>query len=230
MSRSNCASPGYSDCGPFEFRHAEGTSFATPMVSAAAALVLGLRPGLTSDQVAAVVERSADDMYAATGCRACPQGHDRLSGSGRVDITEAASTVNAAAFLRPDVREPNDDAGPLSSTLWNGAGGTVSATLDFWEDPVDVYRIRLRKGNRVWITLTGGSGADTRLALWRPGTKTVVDLSPAAQKMRVAESRRPGSTERISGYRARTGGWYFIEVHMSSKSSGAYSLAYRRSG
>ena len=38
---SACVEQGYSDCGPFEFRRAEGTSFSAPMVAAAAALVLG---------------------------------------------------------------------------------------------------------------------------------------------------------------------------------------------
>ena len=40
---SGCTDP-YSDCGPLEFRDAIGTSFAAPQVSAAAALLLGVRP------------------------------------------------------------------------------------------------------------------------------------------------------------------------------------------
>ena len=38
--RPGCAQHPYSDCGPFDFRNAIGTSFAAPQVSAAAALVL----------------------------------------------------------------------------------------------------------------------------------------------------------------------------------------------
>jgi subtilisin family serine protease len=229
-SIGDCPDQGYSDCGPYDFKHAEGTSFAAPMVSAAAALVLSLRLGLSGDQVATILQRSADDVSSSTGCRACPAGHDRLSGSGRLDIAAAEAVTIAGTFPRSDVREPNDDAGPLASTLWNGAGGTINATFDVWDDPIDVYRIHLRKGQRLTLSLKGPAGTDSSLALWRPGTKTVLDLSPAAQKMRVAQSLRRGSTERISRYRAKIGGWYFIEARMVSKGYGAYTLTYVRKG
>jgi stage II sporulation protein D len=227
-TRGVCDDQGYSDCGTFEFRHAEGTSFAAPMVTATAALVLSLRPTLTADQVAAVVEHSATDMNATTGCRACPVGHDRLSGSGRADITEAATLVAAGGYPRPDVREPNDDAGVLASKLWKGSAATINGTLDYYDDPVDVYEIKLLKGQRLSLDLTGVQGTTSALGLWRPGTATVVDLSPAAQKMRVAQSAHDGSSEKISGYRAKTAGWYYVEVEMTSKTSGTYSLSYKR--
>ena len=41
-----CAEQGYSICGPVEYRSAEGTSFATPQVSAAAAMLIATSPGL----------------------------------------------------------------------------------------------------------------------------------------------------------------------------------------
>jgi stage II sporulation protein D len=220
---------GYSDCGPFEFRHAEGTSFAAPMVTAAAALMFGMRPGLRADQVASILERSAEDMDAGTGCRPCPEGHDRLSGAGRVDVAGAAGDITAGAYPRPDVREPNDDAGALASTIWRSSEGTINATTDYWDDPVDVYRIKLTKGQRIWLVLNGPAGTGTTLGLWKPGTKTVVDLSPAAQRMRLAQSAHSGSVQKISAFRAKTSGSYYIEVQMTTKSWGAYSLQYRRS-
>lgn len=226
---AGCVNQGYSDCGPFEFRHAEGTSFSAPMAAAAAALVLSVRPGLASDQVSWMVEHSADDVNSGTGCRACPAGRDRLSGWGRVDVTSAAGMATAGPFPKADTREPNDDAGTVSSTIWTRAGGTINATLDFWDDPIDVYRIRLRKDQFISLTLNGPQGADSNLSLWRPGTQTVVDLSPAGQKMRVAQSLHVGATERIRAFRARTGGKYYIEVRMSSKDYGPYVLEYSRS-
>jgi SpoIID/LytB domain protein len=224
---SVCDDQGYSDCGPFEFRHAEGTSFAAPMVTAAAALVLALKPGLASDQVSSILERSAVDMNATNGCRACPPGHDRLSGAGRVDVEAAADNVTTGAYVRPDVREPNDDAG-VASRIWKRSEGTINATTDYWDDPVDVYGIKLTKGQRIWLTLTGPPSANANLGLWQPGTKTVVDLSPAAQKKRVAQSARSGSVQKISAFRAKTGGLYYVEVEMASKNAGPYSLQYRR--
>ena len=223
-----CDYQGYSDCGPFEFKHAEGTSFSAPMVSAAAALVFGMRPGLVADQVSSILERSALDMNATTGCRACPPGHDRLSGAGRLDVEESLAAVAAGAYVRADVREPNDDAGTLSSTIWKNSQGTINATMDYWEDPVDVYRIKLAKGQRISLVLTGPQNTNASLGLWRPGTATVVDLSPAAQKKRVAQSARSGSVQRISAYTARAGGWYYVAVQMKSKNAGVYSLQYRR--
>jgi hypothetical protein len=199
------------------------------MVTAAAALVLGIRPGLAPDQVSSILERSAQDMNATNGCRSCPTGHDRLSGSGRVDIQAAAGAVADGGVIRADVREPNDDAGKLSSTIWKAQEGTVTATTDYWEDPVDVYRIKLDKGQRIWLVLNGPPNASARLGLWRPGTKTVVDLSPAAQKKRVAQSARSGAVQKISAFKASAGGWYYVQVHMTSKNAGAYSLQYRRS-
>ena len=231
-SAAGCVDQGYSDCGPFEFRRAEGTSFAAPMVSAAAALVLAVRPGLVPDQVTWILEHAADDINPNTGCRSCPFGHDRLSGAGRVDVVGAEATAVSGGFSRPDSREPNDDAGPeLSSTLWNRGFSTVNATVDFWEDPIDVYRIKLRKNQEVTVNLSGPQNADAQLSLWRPGTKTVRDLSPAAKKMRVAQSHRAGSSERISAYRATPGGWYYIEVRVRSKNpaGGPYQLTYSRS-
>jgi subtilisin family serine protease len=228
-SSGSCADRGYSDCGPFEFRRGEGTSFAAPLVSGAAALVLGVRPGLMPDQVAWILEQTADDMNPTTGCRSCPPDHDRLSGSGRVDVTAAVSVTTLGAYVRPDSREPNDDAGTLASTIWTRGRGTINATADFWNDPVDVYRIRLRKRQQLSLFLNGPQGANANLALWKPGTKTVQDLSPTAQRKRVAQSHRSGSTERITAYRARSGGWYYVEVRMASKSFGTYQLTYSRS-
>ena len=225
---SVCDEQGYSDCGPFEFRHAEGTSFSAPMVAAAAALVLGIRPTLEPDQVASILERSAQDMNATNGCRSCPPGHDRLSGSGRVDVEAAVGAVTDGGYIRADVREPNDDAGKLASTVWKTQAGTITATTDYWEDPVDVYRIKLAKSQRIWLVLTGPPNASARLGLWRPGTKSVVDLSPAAQKKRVAQSARSGAVQKISAFRAKTAGWYYVQVQMTSKNAGVYALQYRR--
>jgi subtilisin family serine protease len=228
LARPNCPYQGYSDCGDYEFRRAEGTSFAAPMVTAAAALVLSIRPSLAPDQVEAIVERSAADANSATGCKACLVGRDRLSGWGRLDVAEAIRIASTGPFARADTREPNDNAGSQAFTIWSRAPGRIQATLDFWDDRIDVYRMRLHRGQRLYVKLSSASGESSSLSLWPPGTDRVDDLSPAAQRKRLVQSRQAGSVERIRGYRARKAGWYYVEVKLDSKGAGPYSLTYSK--
>ena len=50
-----CTEQGYSSCGPEEYREAQGTSFAAPQVTAAAAVLLSLRPTLRAEQVTEIL-------------------------------------------------------------------------------------------------------------------------------------------------------------------------------
>ena len=218
--RPACADQGYSSCGPGEYQEAEGTSFATPQVTAAAATLLATMPNLTSDQVVSVLERSAVDASAANGCPRCLPGRDALTGWGRLDVTAALGAL-ALPLPVPDWREPNDDAGTQAFTLW-GAKRTVTATLDFWDDQNDVYRLYLRRGQRVFVSLAGAPGLDPALALWRPGTVEVDDLS--RQDLRAQLSSRAGPNEHL-GYRAKSAGWYFLHVKLGTPGGGEYKLS-----
>ena len=88
-----CVNQGYSDCGPDDYRHAQGTSFAAPQVSAAAALLIAQRPTLSASQVATLLERTADDVNASNGCPRCPLLRDALTGWGRLDIAKAITVA-----------------------------------------------------------------------------------------------------------------------------------------
>jgi subtilisin family serine protease len=224
--RSSCQSPGYSECGPPEFRHAEGTSFSAPLVSAAAALVLATKPDLKPDQVATLIERSAADATPSTGCRACSLFRDRFTGWGRLDVTTAVMGALAGAFPRADRLEPNDGPGGAAYKLFGRRRGRVNAMIDFWDDRSDVYRVRLDAGQQVSARLRGPAGTDTNLMLWRPGTRQLGRL--AAAGYRVAQSTRPGPVEQIPRYRARTTGWHLLEVRISKPGSGGYSLTYTK--
>ena len=86
----------YSDCGPFEFRDAIGTSFAAPQVSAAAALLLGQDPTLTARP-----GRVAPRAHAPTTSRPRPAAPlrrrpRRLTGWGRLDVLAALELLDAA--------------------------------------------------------------------------------------------------------------------------------------
>jgi subtilisin family serine protease len=222
-TRPSCQNQGYSDCGPDEFRHASGTSFAAPQVSAAAADLIALKPTLQADQVVNILERTATDVNASNGCKQCPLQRDSLSGWGRLDVSKAVAALDGV-LPAPDHYEPNDDAGTQAAKL-TAAVTSVKATLDFWDDQIDVYRVYLRKRQRLKLTLDGPAGATSNLLLWKPGTKSVNDLRK--QNFRVAQSIGPGASHRL-GYRAPAKGWYYVEVKLVTRGSGPYELTLSR--
>src|SRR5881398_3211753 len=210
--RPLCQNQGYSDCGPDEFRHAAGTSFAAPQVTAAAAVLLALRPTLQADQVVNILERSATDVNASNGCKQCPLLRDTFSGWGRLDVARAVGALDGV-IPPPDRYEPNDDAGSSAVRL-SARVTAVKATIDFWDDQVDVYKLYLRKGRHLRLALNGPEGATSNLLLWRPGTKRVEDLR--TQHLRAAQSIGPGSSHRLA-YRAKRAGWYYVEVKLPTR-------------
>jgi serine protease len=217
--RPLCQNQGYSDCGSDEFRHASGTSFAAPQVAAAAAVLLALKPSLQADQVLNILERSATDVNASDGCKQCPLLRDSSSGWGRLDVARAVGALDGV-IPPPDRYEPNDDAG-TSAVRLSAHVTAVKATIDFWDDQVDVYKLYLRKGQRLRLTLNGPEGATSNLLLWRPGTKRVEDLR--TQHLRAAQSIGPGSSHRLA-YRAKAAGWYYAEVKLPTRGFGPYEL------
>ncbi|HST25571.1 MAG TPA: SpoIID/LytB domain-containing protein [Gaiellaceae bacterium] len=218
--RPTCTDQGYSDCGPRDYRDGDGTSFAAPQVAAAAALIFAVHPNLTADQVETILERSADDVSPATGCPHCSVGRDSLSGWGRLDISAALSL--AASPPPRDSLEPNDDAGTAARKVFGGAA-VVHATVDYWDDPIDVYAVKLTAGQRVTTRVHGPGLKGLQLALWKPGTQHVSGHSSLLRRQRVFQSLQTGPNQ-VFQYRAATSGWYDVEVRETSAGSGAYTL------
>jgi hypothetical protein len=216
-----CSEQGFSTCGPEEYREAQGTSFSAPQVSAAAAILLSLRPRLRPEQVTAILQRSAVDVNASTGCPACATGRDALTGWGRLDVAAAIASLSNPLPQR-DRYEANDDVGPRAAGI-GGSNRRVTATVDFWDDQDDVYAIGLRRGQRVYVGLTAAeSSADLSLALWLPAATAIDDVRNFRFRTRV--STRPGGREYLS-YLARAAGTYFVQVRMSSPGTTSYRLA-----
>ena len=219
--RPSCADQGYSVCAGPDLKDGAGTSFSAAQVSAAAAILLSVNPKLTPEQVAAIIERSAIDAKASSGCVPCAPGRDSRSGWGTLDVTAALEAL-AEPLPPADRYESNDDAGSRAATMY-GRERTVKATLDFWDDQVDVYRVNVRRGEQLKAFLRGPAGTQTNLILWRPGTEHVEGLSEDVQSRRVTQSVRAGPNEAIA-HVATESGWYYVQVMMAGPGSGRYSL------
>jgi subtilisin family serine protease len=215
-----CSEQGYSSCAPDDFRKGQGTSFAAPQVSAAAAVLLAVRPNLRPEQVTELLTRTAHDVNGATGCPGCAPQRDALSGWGRLDVNAALKQLLSAGPPAPDRLEPNDDAGDSAAALW-GRRIRVDATVDFWDDQSDVYAIRLKRRQRVFVSLRGPAGTDTNLILWRPRTKHVDDLASLDHVAR--QAARPGPREYLP-FRAAKAGRYYVQVKLGSRGNGRYKL------
>jgi len=224
QDRVACVPQGYSECGPPEFRRGEGTSFAAPQVTAAAAILLGERPQMRPDQVTAVLERSAADANFARGCRRCTAGRDEFTGWGLLDITAAVNSL-VLPPPRADQFEPNDGAATRAVKLWGKRQRRIAATLDYWNDQVDVYRVKLRRGQSVTAVLRGPRDAELSLLLWKPGTKSIEE--PSAGSRRLAARDTEGAVKKVV-HRAGKGGWYYLEVKLSTQTSVPYRLRFAK--
>ncbi|HJU47204.1 MAG TPA: S8 family serine peptidase [Gaiellaceae bacterium] len=217
--RPACVEQGYTPCATDEFRAPEGTSFAAPQVSAAAANLIATQPLLRSDQVVKILQRTAVDATAANGCRPCAIGRDPLTGWGRLD---AAAALGVLAGTPPvaDAFEANDEAGSRSYRLY-GDRRAVRATLDYWDDPDDVYKVFVRRGDKLFVSLTDPAGEGASLGLWAPGTEEVTGFADLTQRLRLRTN--PGPTEYLPYYATRTG-WYYVHVHLLTQGFGQYRL------
>ena len=114
-----------------------GTSFATAMVSGAAAILFGADPRLRPEQVASLLRETARPV-------ADPR---HQAGAGIIDIGTALERVRERLIPQADFAEPNDRA-PAAARLPSTG---VRATLDWHDDPVDVYRLTLQRGDTLVV-------------------------------------------------------------------------------
>jgi subtilisin family serine protease len=223
-TRPGCIPQGYSECGPMEFRRGEGTSFAAPQVSAAAAVLFASDPALQSDQVSSILERTAADSDRDTGCVFCYIGRDRLTGWGLLDVGSAVRALDST-LPDPDSYEANDRVSTATS-VWGRRGQRIEATIDYWDDRDDIYKIKIHRGQKLVARLRGPSGSNLDLFLWKPGTPAVAGAA-VDERFLAAQSHTPGSLDRIR-VRVQQTGWYYLVVKMTAPGSGRYTLKYRK--
>jgi subtilisin family serine protease len=219
--RPSCLDQGYSDCGTSDYANPEGTSFAAPQVAAAAAMLLAVDSSLTNGQVATLLEHSADDVNATNGCIKCALLRDAFSGWGRLDVAKAVEALNGP-LPAPDRLEANDDAGSHARTIY-GKTVRLTATLDYYDDPIDVYRVVLSGHETLTASLQAAwAGASVNLVLWRPATMHVATAGPA---LRATQSTGSGASQRIA-FTAPGRGWYYLEVKDAAPGFGPYTLSF----
>ena len=201
------------------FAFLAGTSFASPMVAAAIAWVRAARPDLTPYQAAQVVRLGVRDVGG--------RGYEDATGFGVLSMPLALVREAPAE----DPQEPNDDIryvngrefGSPLKPLFRGRSARVSATADYAEDPVDVYRVKLRAGRRVRLALAPQVG-DPDLFVFGPRARSV------RKSRSLRSSTRAGdATERLTirnrGRRTRT---YYVAVGFDSrKEIELYNTSYR---
>jgi hypothetical protein len=183
-----------------------GTSFAAPMVAAAVAWVRAARGDLTADQVVQAVRLSAVDHDEA--------GWQPDTGFGVLNV-DAALQYDAPP---PDPAEPNDDmlwvdgrafGRPDRPIFKGGKVRRLAATIDVFEDPADVYRIRLRPRSRAKITANPVRSDDVDLRVY--GRKARSLRAQALQR----SARRGSRTERITlRNRSRRARVYYVAVRV----------------
>ena len=104
-----------------------------------------------------------------------------------------------------DRYEGNDEAGNQAFALY-GRSIDIKATLDYWDDNIDVYRIRLKKGQTVAVSLQGPARhrhePDPLAAGHAAGRGS---SSARLQARRVTQSARAGPNEHFL-HRAPRGG------------------------
>ncbi|MEO0897633.1 MAG: S8 family serine peptidase [Bacteroidota bacterium] len=159
-----------------EFTRIQGTSFAAPMVAAAAALLLSERPALTPPQIRGILTSTADDISR--------EGWDHFTGAGRLNMFRA---LRAAGSSRVEITSPQNDRGSAEDQV---------AIMGSVLDPEFVkYHIEYQEGlvgNEDWISITSDQAyqiADDTLAIWN-----LKDLPEGEYTLRIRLEKTNGFT------------------------------------
>jgi len=203
---------------------ASGTSFSAPMVSGAAAWLATTRPGLSNGQLADVLRQSARDVG--------PPGYDASTGFGLIQMRAALASATPAS----DVFEPNDGISFVDGSVfakpdpyvWRGGRRrTLRASADEVEDPIDVYRIRLRKRSRARIRLLPSFG-NPDLYVFRSSARSIRDRSKIIARSKKRGTRRTDSVRITNAKRSARRLYVMIRLGRSSRLDVSYRLKLQR--
>jgi hypothetical protein len=199
----------------------DGTSFAAPIVSGAAAWVWTARPQLNNTQVFDLLRYSTTDVL--------PAGFDQDTGFGLLNIPNALAA-------EPPIRDPNEPNEDVYLVKPNGLflGGTpllarprasLRGRLDLTEDPGDVHRAWLPGRSSLVATLRGSQNVD--LEVWGPKTATVFERGAALRRDRLGSSSKQDTSAdavRVVN-RSRTGKVVYVDAFLAKGvGDAAYAL------
>jgi subtilisin family serine protease len=221
LTYRNCDPRGYSLCASNDLIAGNGTSFSAPLVTAAATLLLSLYPNFDASQVTNILGQTATDVGG--------RGRDAGTGNGRLNIRDALGAAAVPSFPFPrDRHETNDDAGLKAQRLY-GNRPALTATIDYFDDPDDVYAVYVRAGQRLRVTVDGPKGQRPTIVLWRPGTTHVTAVTQVARRTGKIIAFRTAPDPILSVIATRTG-WHYVDVKAQPGRWGPYRLVIRKTG
>ena len=176
---------------PDGYQRLFGTSMSAPIVAGAAAWLMADGRGLSAGQVGTLLRGTATDM--------APPGFDRDSGYGLVDV--GAALAGQAPGIDPG--EVNDDIEWVNGSRFTRPDQllfrtgqrrvAIAALVDHWKDPVDVYRVQVRRRARMRVTVRMPRNANPDLVVFDEHAQTVYgrrgDDPPLAPRRRPDRDR-----------------------------------------
>jgi hypothetical protein len=159
-------------------------------------------------------------------------GFDAETGFGLLDIPAALAYQTPAK----DPDEPNDDislvkpgalfpTGEPPLTTPSKRTASVHARLDFTEDPDDVYRIWVPAGYTATVSVAART--NVALQLWRPSTRTVLELGSAKARDLAATVKKTAKTATLGvSNRTKSGAFYYADV-FAQTGNPSYDLSVR---
>ena len=121
---------------------------------------------------------------------------------------------------------PNFPEDPFDSASGDGAGseGAYEVTITQGEVDVDVYGVRLKKGDVLGLSVTGGA---TQLGILEGDGELVHGSNQDASSLYPLDSPLPGGGNAVNEHIADRGGWHYIAVESGSGGYDVTAEAYR---